>query len=76
MYDSNNKDVAYAHINCVPFKRASPSLDNSFTGLRLNFFNIVELLKTFPLCSTFPLPIRGSEKCANGAKSPDAPNEP
>ena len=55
---------------------AKPSLDCNLTGFSLCFANAVFAATFLSPSQTSPSPISGNAKCAKGAKSPDAPNEP
>ena len=45
-------------------------------GSQLFFSNTVAALTLLSSCQTSPKPKRGNAKCASGAKSPEAPNDP
>ena len=63
-------------MNCVPLSKAKPSLDASSTGCQPCLARTSEAGRFSPFTQTSPKPIKGKHICANGAKSPDAPNEP
>ena len=45
-------------------------------GSQLFVSNTVAALTLLSSCQTSPKPKRGNAKCASGAKSPEAPNDP
>ena len=63
-------------MNCVPFNKAKPSFDCKTIGSQPNFSNTLAEGCLKPSKYTSPSPNNGNDKCANGAKSPEAPNEP
>ncbi len=63
-------------MNCVPFSSASPSFGPSSNGAQPNFFNASADGMRLPATTTSPSPISGRQRCASGARSPDAPSEP
>ena len=63
-------------IACVPLFNARPSFaDNSIVGIPA-FFIASSPGRTSPSYSAMPSPIIGRTIWDNGAKSPEAPNEP
>ena len=64
-------------IICVPLMSPSPSLGpNSSTGQPSSRKASAEAICRPSGITTSPSPINGSTRCASGAKSPEAPNDP
>ena len=73
MYALKTDHRPYAFMNWVPFSKANPSLDFNSMGFQF-IFSSIQLLETILLpIITSPIPNNGKERCAKGAKSPDAP---
>ena len=68
------------HIWLVPLISDSPSFACSFTGFRLFSISASDVGYSFQpdlsLTKQLPSPIKPKAICDNGARSPDAPNEP
>ena len=70
------QSIANAHINCVPFNKASPSFAPRTKGFLSYSLSTDKQDTLFSLKITSPSPISGKERCARGARSPDAPKLP
>ncbi len=73
---ANRPTKASAVDTWVPFRSASPSFGPSTTGARPAAFNASRPGIVRPSKRASPSPISTAERCASGARSPDAPTEP
>ena len=67
---------ASAVETCVPFRSARPSLGPSTSGSMPAAFSAAPQSCSLPATRTRPSPISASDRCASGARSPEAPTEP
>ena len=72
----NKAYTAWELINWVPFNSANPSLAPSLIGAQPNLALIAFASQILPLYHTSPSLIKGKNRLAKGAKSPEAPKEP
>src|SRR5881296_889202 len=73
---SFTKMAPTAAITDVPLMIARPSLDWRTSGARFAFARALSPGRTCPPTSASPSPMSTRPKCARGARSPLAPNEP
>ncbi len=66
----------YALMNCVPLSSARPSLERSVIGSQPCAASTSAAGLTSEPTSTSPKPTSGRQRCASGARSPEAPSEP
>ena len=73
---ANSPSIARAAEICVPFNKASPSLASRVSGLNPADCSACAAGRRPPLKKTSPSPISGRDRCARGARSPEAPTDP
>jgi hypothetical protein len=73
---ANSPTSASAVDTCVPLMSANPSFGPRRSGFNPASANAVAAGTVRPFRRTSPSPISASDRCARGARSPEAPTEP